>query len=291
VARRGFRQFLASLVVVMLASVVALIRPADAQVACPVSPADLAVDQEEQELLTLINQYRGSLGRAPLTMDQSTTRAAAWFSRDMATKNYFPPNHVDSNGRGIPERLSWCGVSYVNWAENIYAGSPDAQDVFNWWRTSDVHNTNMLRAEVTLAGIARANNPSSLYGWYWTLDLTSPGPASPSTGIVVGSTWYSDGTRSKSGPVGTTITAHAVNAQANIPYRLVLGTGTSDKACQTIVQVLNQATLFTSPAGRIGQVTGTVQPGIPPGTYKLCFEDSSSANLTGTGGAIFTVVG
>ena len=288
-ARRGFRPRLASLVVVMLGSVVALVGPADAQTTCEVTAADVAVDAEEQELLTLINQYRAGNGRAPLAMDASVTRAAAWFSRDMATKNYLPGNHIDSNGRYIDARLSWCGVSFANWAENIYAGSPDAQAVFEWWRSSDVHDTNMLRPEVTLAGIARAFNGTSRYGWYWTLDLTSPGSVSPSTGIVQGSAWYSDGTRAKSGPVGTVIAAYAVNAHANIPYKLVLGTGAPDRACQTIVQVLNPTTVFAGPTGLIGRVTGTVQPGIPPGLYKLCFEDSSTGNLTGTGGATFTV--
>jgi hypothetical protein len=99
----------------------------------------------------------------------------------MASKNYFPPTHVDSNGRAVDQRLTWCGVTYVNWAENIYAGSADAQSVFNAWRASSTHNANMLRDGVTSAGVARAYAAGSAYGWYWTLDLTDTAPAAATT--------------------------------------------------------------------------------------------------------------
>lgn len=103
--------------------------PSGAQTAatCAVSSTDQAVDAEEQTLLTLINDYRRANGKNRLVMVPSVTKAAAWFSRDMATRNYFPPNHVDSNGRTIDQRLAWCGVSFSNWAENIFADGPGAR--------------------------------------------------------------------------------------------------------------------------------------------------------------------
>lgn len=147
--------------------------PARAQTAgCSVSAQDQAVDAEEQALLGLINQYRQANGKSALVMHSDVTRAAAWFSHDMATRNYFPYNHNDSDGRSIDQRLTWCGVSFSNWAENIYAGSPAAQAVFDAWRASSTHSTNMLRDGVTSAGIARAYEAGSTYAWYWTLDLT-----------------------------------------------------------------------------------------------------------------------
>lgn len=121
----------------------------------------------------------------------------------------------------------------------------------------------------------------------YTPATTTPfGPA-----VVQGSIWYSDGTKSKSGPVGTQIQAYAVNVSQDVPYKLVLGTGAPDRACQTVVQVLNPTPVFAGPSGLIGRVAGTVQPGLAPGSYKLCFEDSSAGNFTGTGGATFTVTG
>ena len=287
-AGRNRRRLSGVLVAVAAASLTALPSPARAQTAaCPVSSSDLAIDAEEQQLLELVNTYRVNNGRSPLTMDTAVTRAAAWFSRDMATRNYFAGTHVDMNGRDIPTRLTWCGVAYNAWRENIYAGSPEAETVFAAWRDSPVHNTNMLATDITLAGVARSFDPAAQFGWYWVMDYTSP--AAGPTAVVSGSTWYSNGAKSSSGPVGTTIQAYAVGAIPNVPYRLVLGTGPMDRACATTVQVLNPTIVFAGANGLIGRVTGTVQAGIAPGTYKVCFEDSSTSNHTGTGGATFTV--
>ncbi len=85
------------------------------------------------------------------------------------------------------------------------------------------------------------------------------------------------------------ITAYVVGAQQNVPYRLVLGTGAPNHACTTVLQVLNPAIVYAGPSELIGRTTGTVAAGLAAGTYKLCFEDASTGNLTGTGGAMFTV--
>jgi hypothetical protein len=106
---------------------------------------------------------------------------------------------------------------------------------------------------------------------------------------VQGSTWYSDGTKAKSGLPGTRITAYAVNAFSGVPYRLVLGLGGPGTACQAIAQWINPTIVFAGSTGLIGRVTGTVPVDTLPGTYRLCFEDSSTGNLTGTGGTTFTV--
>lgn len=112
--------------------------------------------------------------------------------------------------------------------------------------------------------------------------------------VVVGSTWYSDGTRVKSGPPGTQITARATGAEPGIPYHLVIGDmgaepGHSTHACMRTLQVVNPAIVFAGPSRLIGNVTGTVTYSVP-GTYQLCFKDSSPNNSTGTGGASFTVL-
>lgn len=281
------RRLVAMLMALAAGSLTAVATPAVAQTPCPVQTADLAIDAEEQRLLDLVNTYRVQNGRTALAMDTAVTRAAAWFSRDMATADYFPLDHVDRNGRTIPQRLTWCGVAYNAWRENIYAGSSQADTVFTAWRNSPTHNTNMLATDITLAGVARSFDASSQYGWYWVMDYTSQVPGQ--TAIVAGSTWYANGDKTASGPVGTAIRAYAVGALQNVPYRLVLGTGAGDKACTSTVQVLNATVVFAGPSGLIGRVTGTVAPGIAPGTYKLCFEDSSAGNFTGTGGATFTV--
>ncbi len=196
---------LLSSMAVAATSITSLASSAGAQTttACAVSSTDQAVDIEEQALLNLINQYRQQYGKNVLAMDPTVTRAAAWFSRDMATKNYFPYNHVDSNGRTIDQRLRWCGASFTKWAENIYAGRSDAQSVFAAWRNSSGHNANILRDDVTLAGIARAYAAGTTYGWYWTLDLTN---SSAVTATTTTATTISPATTTTTRPTTTTTT-------------------------------------------------------------------------------------
>ena len=144
---------------------------------CPVTPEDWAVDAVEMQLFQMVNDYRVQNGRSPLALHRDLVRAAAWFSRDMASKNYFPPDHVDKNGRTIPQRFSWCGVAYNSWAENIAAHTDGtALTIFNMWRDSPSHNTNMLSTSVTQTGIARAFDASSQFDYYYTQTFSDSAP-------------------------------------------------------------------------------------------------------------------
>lgn len=264
------------------ASTVALVGPATAQTtSCTVSPADQAIDAEEQRMLTLVNEYRAANGKRPLALNPDVTRAAAWFSRDQASKNYLSFNHVDSNGRYIPERLSWCGVTFAGWAENVYAGTPDAESTFLWWKNSSSHNANLLRDTVSLAGIARAFNAGTTYGWYWTLDLTAP----PRT-TIVGGTWYPDGTTVSSGSVGTTVSAFAVGAFENLGYQMVLATDD----CNSTVAVLNPTRRFADNTGFLSRTVGRIPAGTPAGNYEVCFKSTPDiSEPTATGPTTFTL--
>ncbi|HEX2064228.1 MAG TPA: CAP domain-containing protein, partial [Acidimicrobiales bacterium] len=164
-----------------LSAAVPLALPSGAQTItnCSVSSTDLAIDAEEQKLLDLINQYRATNGRNRLAFQTDVTRAAAWMSRDMATRNRF--SHTDSRGRSMSTRLTQCGVSYTSAAENIAAGQTTAQAVFDAWKASSGHNTNMLRTGVTAAGIGRAYNANSTYKTYWTFNVTNTSVSSSSS--------------------------------------------------------------------------------------------------------------
>lgn len=182
-----------SLVLALVASLVAVVgvltlTPAGALTNCSVSADDQAVDGEEQDLLNRINQYRAQNGKAALTMDTAPTRSAAWMSRDMAAHNQFSSNHVDSLGRGVGARLTQCDVPYTRAGENLAAGNADAAATFEQWRTSPSHNSAMLDAGFTRAGVARATQPGSTYGWYWTMDLTAPAQAAPATSSTTSTT-------------------------------------------------------------------------------------------------------
>jgi uncharacterized protein YkwD len=145
-----------------------------AQLAPNLSPTldgDEALDAEEQAFLGLINTYRAQNGLGPLAVSPAMTRAAAWMSADMASKNYF--SHTDSLGRSAFVRLAAFGYAASTMAENVAAGNAGAQATFNQWKASPGHNANMLHAGVSAIGIGRAYDASSSFGWYWTTDFGS----------------------------------------------------------------------------------------------------------------------
>ena len=147
--------------------------------------ADPAIDTEEVDFLHRLNEYRALNGLNPVVLNQDLNEASDWFSNDMATDNYFPPNHIDNENppRNPTERVNAFG--YVGGAgENIAAGTArdTGKEAFDAWRNSPPHNANMLNPNYTVVGIARAFNANSTYGWYWTNNFglaTDPGPPVP----------------------------------------------------------------------------------------------------------------
>ncbi|HSX58245.1 MAG TPA: CAP domain-containing protein [Candidatus Saccharimonadales bacterium] len=121
--------------------------------------------------LSLINSYRAQNGLGTLVEDQSLTNSACWFAGDMAAKNYFPSDHVDSQGRGMSQRLADFGVATGSRAENIYytTASSAASVAFNAWKNSSGHNANML-GPYTRIGIGRVNGSGK---WYWVTDFAN----------------------------------------------------------------------------------------------------------------------
>jgi uncharacterized protein YkwD len=141
-----------------------------------------ALDAQEQAFLTLINNYRAANGLGALSTNAQLEAAADWMSNDMAAKNYF--SHTDSLGRDPFQRMAAFGYDYNTWkGENLAAGSETAQAAFDLWKNSPGHDANMLNANFTVIGIARAYGANSSYGWYWTTNFGgqggSPPPAPP----------------------------------------------------------------------------------------------------------------
>ena len=138
---------------------------------CTVSAADQAIDSEEYRFVQLLNDYRASFGLNRLVLHPDTSRASAWFARDMATDNYFPANHVDDLGRDIRTRLIQCDAVFSAWGENIAFNYATAREVFDAWRASSIHNDIMKMSGVNTVGIARALRPGT-NTWYWAMDVT-----------------------------------------------------------------------------------------------------------------------
>lgn len=102
--------------------------------------------------------------------------------------------------------------------------------------------------------------------------------APPPPPVIAGSTWHSDGSKSRSGPAGSEVVAYAVGGLQGVPYRLVLG---SAGDCATTVAVLNTNLVRAGPSGLIGTVRGLIPLGTPPGTYSVCFRHDGGTTATG----------
>ncbi|HYN99285.1 MAG TPA: CAP domain-containing protein [Actinomycetota bacterium] len=136
------------------------------------APAAIALDAQEAEFCRAINQYRATNGLGPLLVSEKLSVASEWYSTDMATKDYVSRDHTDSLGRTIKQRIVAFGYDYnTYYAENIAWGYAGAAAVFEVWRNSAVHNTNMLNPNFKVIGIGRATNAASNFGTYWTTDF------------------------------------------------------------------------------------------------------------------------
>ncbi len=149
-----------------------------------------ALDDQETAFLAIINDYRAANGLGSLSLNTWLGDSSRWMSNDMASKNYWPDAtycaqfgqgaHCDSLGRDPFQRMADFGYTYNTWkGENLAAGADTAQGAFELWRNSPGHNANMLRAEFTVIGIARAYGPGTTYGWYWTTDFGGQGDPPP----------------------------------------------------------------------------------------------------------------
>ncbi|HSP54264.1 MAG TPA: CAP domain-containing protein [Dehalococcoidia bacterium] len=149
------------------------IRPATSAPAAAVT-----LDSEEQQFLNLINDYRGGQGLPTLSIDPQLEAASRWMSTDMATNDYF--SHYDSLGRDPFQRMAAFGYDYNVWkGENLAAGTASAQVAFDLWKASPGHNSNMTNPNFLGVGIARAYDPNSGLGWYWTTDFGGIANAQP----------------------------------------------------------------------------------------------------------------
>jgi len=124
---------------------------------------------EEAALLSLINEYRVQNGLSPLGVSPTLTTAARWMSEDMAEHNYL--GHIDSLGRDPRERMQAFGYTGSGWGEIIRVGSSTPEGAFEAWRNSPGHNQVMLTSYFVVAGVGKAVNLDSSYGWYWTVDF------------------------------------------------------------------------------------------------------------------------
>ncbi len=123
-----------------------------------------ALDASEQQLLTLINNFRAANGVGALKASPNLSRAAAWMSEDQSSKGTF--SHTDSLGRSPFARVLQCGYATSGAGENL-ALTSSAQGAFTLWQNSTAgHRQNMLQSSWKVVGLGHAGN-------IWTADFGS----------------------------------------------------------------------------------------------------------------------
>jgi len=127
---------------------------------------------DQNEALSLVNEYRMSKGLTPLSLDSHATAAAAILARDMAKHDHM--SHTGPNGADVGKRLTLSGYSYRIAAENVGVGQRTFAEMIEGWKKSPPHSRNLLLAEAKHMGVAYEYKPDTKYKTYWTLVVAAP---------------------------------------------------------------------------------------------------------------------
>ena len=140
----------------------------------PFQPA--ADANKEAETLRQINMQRAANGGlAPLTMKDSLVQIARFHSFDMAAHNL--TSHNGSAGETPWTRYSWLCDTFGMEGEIIAWGfGGDVGRVVDAWMNSPGHRAIILTPGYTMAGAGYADQSSSYWTSYWTVDFASPYP-------------------------------------------------------------------------------------------------------------------
>jgi uncharacterized protein YkwD len=113
-------------------------------------------------------------GGAPLATDATLADVARRHGADMAARGYF--SHVSPDGDDLARRLSAAGYRFAVAAENLAQGYRDPAAVLAGWQDSRGHLRNLLRGDVSRAGIGVVESAASGSGPVWVLILAQPQP-------------------------------------------------------------------------------------------------------------------
>ncbi|HEX5471939.1 MAG TPA: endonuclease/exonuclease/phosphatase family protein [Lacipirellulaceae bacterium] len=125
-----------------------------------------ALNEAEQQIVRLTNEFRKEHGRAELKPDKRLQKSAAYFAAYMARTDKY--GH-EADGNEPAERMSLMGYDYCIAAENIayqmkstgFKTEELAKDVFEGWKNSPPHRANMLDPDLEEMGVAIGYAPGS----------------------------------------------------------------------------------------------------------------------------------
>ena len=120
-----------------------------------------------QAAIAEINAYRRANGVRPLVLDARLSRAAAMHSLDQAKRGRI--GHFGSDGSSPKIRARRAGYRARIASENVAWGQKSFSDAMYYWKRSRGHRQNLLRANVTAAGVGMVQTQDRQA--YWTLVL------------------------------------------------------------------------------------------------------------------------
>ena len=129
------------------------------------------------QTVNLVNAHRAKLGLGQLAVGSALQAAAVWKARHMAKYGYMA--HDDPAppvARSVSERMAACGVT-GGWGENIAAGYPSPQSVFDGWLGSPGHRANIENPNYVSMGAGAASSATGQV--YWAHTFSSSGSGSP----------------------------------------------------------------------------------------------------------------
>lgn len=131
------------------------------------------LDEQERIHLKRLNEYRMTMGRAPLEADVRLTSAARGHSKDMKEKNFFSHESPVPGKKTFGDRAGLEGYRGAS-GENIFSGSTDGLSAFGAWYHSPGHHKNMISGSKQI-GVGR-------FDGIWTQLFGNDGPFALRTG-------------------------------------------------------------------------------------------------------------
>lgn len=127
--------------------------------------ADPVILDAENQMLTLGNDHRVSLGLNALVDESALRKTARAQSKHMSVHDYF--DHVNPEGDNPSDRLNANGISWRSNGENLAAGYDNVHAAFSAWLTSPGHRDNIENPAWTHTGTGYWSG-GGRYGTYYT---------------------------------------------------------------------------------------------------------------------------
>ncbi len=136
-------------------------------------------DDLANQTIALVNAHRASLGLAQLAVSPTLAASAYWKARHMAEYDYMAHNDpAPPVGRLAGDRMQTCGYN-AGWGENIAAGYPTAQQVFQGWLDSPGHRSNIENPMWRAIGAGAAAADDGFLYWANTFGTVADGGSPP----------------------------------------------------------------------------------------------------------------